>query len=146
MRGMSNVIRVARSKATRRRRGRSLTLLTLGALSLLGTSYIHWHLWDAEGYRHIPTIGWLFLLQWISGIIIALTLLVVRELWITLAAAGFVASTLVGFLLSVTNGLFGFQDSWLAPYAKSAFVLEVAALVILVLASITIYLDARTTE
>jgi type III secretory pathway component EscS len=68
----------------------------------------------------------------------------VRELWIALVATGFVASTLVGFLLSVTQGLFGFQDSWLAPYAKSAFVLEIAALVVLLLASIVIFLDGRT--
>jgi len=143
---MSNLLRLARSRATTRRRGRSLTLLVLGVLALLGTSYIHWHLWDGEGYRHIPTIGWLFLLQWITALVLAVALIVVRELWVALAGAGFVTSTLVGFLLSVTIGLFGFQDSWLAPYAKFAFVLEIVAIVILVLASITMYLDARATK
>ena len=144
MRSMSSFVSLLRRSVTTRRGARSLILLLLGALLLLGSSYIHFHLWDAEGYRHIPTIGWLFLLQWISGILIALALVGVRELWIALVATGFVASTLVGFLLSVTQGLFGFQDSWLAPYAKSAFVLEIAALVVLLLASIVIFLDGRT--
>jgi hypothetical protein len=120
--------------------------VTCDAILLVVTSYVHWHLWDAEGYRHIPTIGWLFLAQWISGLLLALTLVLVRQLWTAIVAAGFVASTIGGFLLSVTHGLFVFHDSWFAPYAKEAFVVELAALVSLVVTSVTIFRNARATR
>ena len=40
-------------------------------------------------------------------------------------------ATLAGFLISVVHGLFGFEETWLAPFAQQAFALEVAAVVVL---------------
>ena len=110
----------------------------LGAAGLLVTSYIHFHLWHDEGYRHIPTIGWLFLPQVISGVLIALLILAFRELWTAVIGAGFAASTLVGFLLSVTRGFLGFRDSWFAPFAKEAFGFEVGSILVFALAIVLI--------
>jgi hypothetical protein len=39
-------------------------------------------------------------------------------------------------LLSVTHGLFGFQETWLAPFAQQAFGIEVAAAVVLIAAAL----------
>ncbi len=143
---VTNLYSRLRQRASRKRRARALVSISAGALLLLATSYIHWHLWDSLGYRHVPTIGWLFLAQSISGLVLAFAIVFVRELWIVLIGTGFVASTLAGFLLSVSHGLFGFQDSWLAPYARTAFVVEIAAFITLGTGALLIYFDARATN
>ena len=103
-----------------------------GGLLLVWSAYIHFHLWgETGGYRSIATIGPLFLLQSIAGLVIGLGVIVVRRLWAALVGIGFALATLAGFLLSVDHGLFGFKDSWLAPFAQQAFGIEVAAVVVL---------------
>ncbi|HUC04194.1 MAG TPA: hypothetical protein VL961_02270 [Acidimicrobiales bacterium] len=105
----------------------------LGALLVVWSAYIHFHLWDSVGYRTIPTVGALFVVQSVVGLVLGLGVAVVRRAWLALSGAGFVAGTLGGFLLTVSlpKGLFGFKDSWSAPFARQAFGIEVAALVVL---------------
>jgi hypothetical protein len=105
-------------------------VLWAGAALTVVTAVIHFHLWS-DGYKTIPTIGPLFLLQAIVGVVLALGVAALRRFWTAVIAFGFVASTIGGFLLSVTIGLFGFKDSWSAPWAGGAFVVEIAALVLL---------------
>jgi hypothetical protein len=110
-------------------------VFAVGALLLVWSAVIHYHLWD-DGYRSIATIGPLFLLQSIAGVVIALGVAVVRRLWAALAGIGFALATLAGFLISVVHGLFGFEETWLAPFAQQAFALEVASVVVLGLAAV----------
>ncbi len=110
-------------------------VFAVGGLLLVWSAAIHYHLWD-DGYRSIATIGPLFLLQSIAGLVIGLVVVVVRRLWAALAGIGFALATLAGFLISVVHGLFGFEETWLAPFAQQAFALEVAAAVVLVLAAV----------
>ena len=49
-----------------------------GAALLIWSAVIHLHLWVAS-YRHIPTIGPLFLVQGIAGIVIAVAIVVLRR-------------------------------------------------------------------
>jgi hypothetical protein len=122
----------------RSRRVRDLVtdlVFAVGGALLVWSAAIHYHLWD-DGYRSIATIGPLFLLQFIAGLVIGVGVVVVRRLWAALLAIGFALSTLAGFLLSVTHGLFGFQETWLAPFAQQAFALEIAAVVVLGLAAV----------
>jgi hypothetical protein len=119
----------------------NLGVVAAGAL-VVGSGIVHLHLWST-GYRHIPTIGWLFILQGVTAIALGLTVAVVRRIWAMAATFLFVASTIGGFLLSVAVGLFGFRDSWSAPDAGLAFSLEVAALVILAAASAVILTRTR---
>ncbi len=107
----------------------------LGAALVLASAAVHLHLWST-GYRHIATIGPLFLLQGIAGIVLAFVLAVTRRVWSIVAAAGFLAGTVAGFLLSVNVGLFGFQDTWVAPTAKSAFAIEVAGFAVLAVGAV----------
>ncbi len=108
-----------------------------GGVLLLWSAYIHFHLWnEADGYRSIPTIGPLFLLQSIAGLVTGIGVVVVRRLWAALVGLGFALATLAGFLVTVTHGLFGFQDSWLVPFAKEAFTVEVIAAVCFIAAAI----------
>ncbi len=101
-----------------------------GAALMVWSAVIHLHLWST-GYRHIPTGGPLFLLQGITAVVLAVLVAAVRRVWAAAVASGFVVSTIAGFLLSVNVGLFGFQDTWAAPYATMAFGVELATLVVL---------------
>jgi hypothetical protein len=90
----------------------------IGALLVLWSAYIHFHLWnETGGYRHIPTIGPLFLAQSIGGLVVGIVVVAVRRVWAAVIGMGFAASTLIGFLLTVglTKGLFNFKESWAAP-------------------------------
>jgi hypothetical protein len=76
------------------------------------------------GYRSIPTIGPLFLLQGIAGALLGLVLLLWRRLLVVVAGTGFMVATISGLLISVKFGLFGFMDTLAAPYAGLSVVLE----------------------
>jgi hypothetical protein len=106
----------------------------VGGLLLVWSAFIHIRLWKSEGYRYIPTIGPLFILQSIVGMVIGVSVVAVRRVWAAVLGVGFAFSTMAGFFLSVEVGLFGFQDTWSAPFAQQAFYIEVAATVVLILA------------
>ena len=113
------------------RRARSWRLLLLrlaGAGLLFATGAIHLDLY-LTGYRTIPTIGWLFLLQVISAFALALGVLVGSRL---AAAAGalFLLSTLGGYLLTIWIGLFGFKEVRTTA-GIAAGVIEVAGFAVL---------------
>jgi len=108
----------------------------LGGALLVWSAFIHFHLWsETDGYRTIPTIGPLFLLQSITALIIGIGVVAIRRLWAAVIGMGFALTTIAGFLLSVAIGLFGFKDSWLAPYATQAFTIEILAVVVLLAAA-----------
>jgi hypothetical protein len=104
--------------------------LVVGAALLASSGVIHLRLW-ATGYRTIPTIGPLFLLQGIAGVVLAVVLLLWRRLVVVLAGAGFMVATTGGLLVSVKFGLFGFTNTLAAPYAGLSVVLESAGAVVL---------------
>jgi hypothetical protein len=116
--------------------------LVIGAALVAWTSAIHLHLWDT-GYRHIPTIGPLFLIQGIAGAVIAVVLVVSRRLFAVVAAAGFMIATIGGLLLSVNVGLFGFMDSLSAPFAGLTLIVESAGTLILAGAAIALLAGTR---
>jgi hypothetical protein len=116
----------------------------VGGLLLLWSSYIHFHLWQKVGYRYIPTIGPLFLVQSIGGVLLGILIIAIRRVWVAILGIGFGASTMAGFLISVEHGLFGFKDAWSAPFAHQAFAIEAAVIAVLVLASALCLVGAKT--
>jgi hypothetical protein len=65
------------------------TILCLtGGLLLIVSAIIHLHLWSI-GYRNIPTIGPLFLLQGVAGIMLAMAVVTTRRALVALAGALF---------------------------------------------------------
>jgi hypothetical protein len=106
-----------------------------GGLLVIWLSYIHFHLWQ-DGYRHIATIGPLFLVQSIGGLLIGLLVIAVHRVWTALLGIGFALATVAGFLISVEHGLFGFTDSWAAPFAGLAFTVEIVTAAALAVASV----------
>lgn len=89
-------------------RPRLLLRVTGGGL-LVATAAIHLDLY-LTGYRSIPTIGWLFLLQIIAAFGLGLAVLVSGSRLAAAAGAGFALATLGGYLLSMWIGLFGFKE------------------------------------
>ena len=109
-------------------------LFVLGAALVVWSGVIHLRLW-ASGYRDIPgATGPLFLMQGIVAIVLAALVIAFRRVWVGLAAAGFVLSTVAGFLISVNYGLFGFQDSFTVSDGELAFSVELAAAAVLLAA------------
>ena len=88
---------------------RQLYLRIVGAGLLLATGAVHLDLY-LTGYRTIPTIGWLFLLQLITAFALGLGLLASRSRLLAAAGAAFALATLGGYLLSLRVGLFGFRE------------------------------------
>src|SRR5580658_7201260 len=80
-----------------------------GAALLVASGAIHLDLY-LTGYRTIPTIGPLFLLQVIAAFVLAAAILVTGSWLAAAAGAGFAISTLGGYLLSLWVGLFGFTE------------------------------------
>jgi hypothetical protein len=113
-----------------------------GGILIIWLSYIHFHLWD-DGYRHIATIGPLFLLQSIAGLLVGLLVIVTRRVWTAVVGIGFALATMAGFLISVERGLFGFKDSWAAPFAGLAFTVEIVAALVLAVAAFVCFISSR---
>jgi predicted lipoprotein with Yx(FWY)xxD motif len=93
----------------------AVILRVAGSGLLIATAAIHLDLY-LTGYRTIPTIGWLFLLQVIVAFGLGLAVLVIpsrlaiASRLAAAAGAGFALATLGGYLLSVWTGLFGFKE------------------------------------
>jgi predicted lipoprotein with Yx(FWY)xxD motif len=110
-------------------------LRVAGGGLLIAVGAIHLDLY-LTGYRTIPTIGWLFLLQVIAAFGLGLAVLAIGGRFAIagrLAAASgavFALATLGGYLLSVWIGLFGFKEVRTTA-GIVAGVLEVAAFAVL---------------
>jgi predicted lipoprotein with Yx(FWY)xxD motif len=102
-----------------------------GAGLLIATGAIHLDLY-LTGYRTIPTIGWLFLLQVIAafGPVLAVGRPALTGRLAAAAGAGFALATLGGYLLTVWAGLFGFKEVRTTA-GIVAGVIEVAAFAVL---------------
>src|SRR6516164_6937550 len=88
--------------------------LRLAAIALLSVvAWIHLHLWQS-GYRHIPTVGPLFLAA-------------------VVAAAGVDAGILAALIGSINLGLFGFTESLNAPFVVESILIETLAALALAL-------------
>jgi hypothetical protein len=104
-------------------------VLRLACVALLvWVAAIHLHLWS-EGYRHIPTVGPLFLADGVGGLLLAAVLLVWPRPLAGLLGAGFLASALGGLIVSINFGLFGFRESLGASFVVETIILESVGIV-----------------
>lgn len=99
----------------------------IGAAAALVSAAVHLYLWF-DGVRDQGTVGALFLVNVVAGVVIA-GLLVGWRSWVPLfLLGGFGAVTLVCFLIAVTGSLFGIHTTW-SWYAWLAAASEVVAIV-----------------
>ena len=107
-----------------------LALRVTGGGLLIATGAIHLDLY-LTGYRSIPTIGVLFLLQVVAAFGLgAVVLATGSRLAAAAAGAVFAISTLGGYLLSLRFGLFGFREVR-TEAGVVAGLIEVAAIAVL---------------
>jgi hypothetical protein len=110
-----------------------LALRVIGA-GLVGTmGGIHAYLWT-QGYSDIPRIGPLFLLSAVLSFLSAIGIFFAPARHLTLAAvlgSLLAFGTLMALVVSITVGLFGFQDALSAPLATATAWVEGAAVVVL---------------
>jgi hypothetical protein len=104
-----------------------------GAGFLVWMGWIHLHLWS-NGYKHLPTIGPLFILNFAGAVVLAAAVLASPRRFLALpSAAGalMAAATLVSLAISINIGLFGFTDFLNAPFVHLSIWVESAAFVVL---------------
>ncbi len=109
-------------------------LQAAGALLLAVSGAVHLGLY-LTGYRSIPVIGWLFLVQVVVAFVLAVAVLVTHSWLAAAGSAGFALSTLGAYLLAVLTGLFGFREIRTRA-GIAAGLIEVAAFGVLALAAI----------
>jgi hypothetical protein len=133
-----NVAAIIRSPRTR------LGLRVLGAVLLLFVGADHYYEYSVDDYSVLPTIGALFLLNFISATAVGLILLSPLERLLhrfgrlvlqiaALSGFGIAATSLLALLVSEHTKLFGFMESNYRPAIIVAIVSEAAAAVILLL-------------
>jgi len=114
---------------------RELLLQVAGAALLAASASIHLALY-LTGYRSIPTIGWLFLVQFVVALTLAIGALVTHSRLAAAAGAAFALSTLGCYLIAVWIGLFGFKEVRTRA-GIAAGLIEVAAFATLAMAALS---------
>lgn len=110
--------------------------------------WIHLQLW-LDGYREVPVVGTLFLLNAIGAVILATALLAAPGRLLAAAAvvtALFTGGTLAGLVLSLTMGLFGVHESLQTPLVSATLVVESAGVLVLVITAILAMRDPDQTQ
>ncbi len=111
---------------------RDRALRSAAAALLIVISVVHLHLWLA-GYRHLSTIGPLFLVAVVSAALLAAAVVVRLNLGVAVATASFAAGTLAANILSLEspNGLFRFKEVGVSYSGGFAMASEVGVVVLL---------------
>ena len=117
-------------------------VLIAAAGTVAVSAAVHLHLWSS-GYRNLPTVGALFLLQAVAGFFLSAVLILTRRVWAAVLSFGLICATIAGFFMALYVGLFGFRDSWSAPFAGMAFVSEVVSGVLLLVGSTLCVIRSR---
>lgn len=100
----------------------------LAVVAVLVSAAVHLYLWF-DGVRDQGTVGQLFVVNVVAGVVIAGMLLWWRDHWLpAFLTVGFGASTLGAFIISTTVGLFGIEAGW-SWYAWLAAITEVVAII-----------------
>jgi hypothetical protein len=115
---------------TRQRYGVAILVLCVVQAALLVTSgAIHLHLAETA-YKHVKTLGPLFIVQFASCLVVALALLVTRHILVAVASVLLPAGTIVGFVLARTVGIFNFKLPYSTTLANQVLFVEIAAVVL----------------
>lgn len=119
-----------------------LALCIIDAGLLITSGLIHLHFWNIA-YRHVPTLGPLFLVQVVATLLIAVALVATRRLIVVAAAFLLMGGTIVGFILVRTVGLFNFKLGFTSGLAATVLVVEAVAMVMTAITAWVITRGAR---
>ncbi|MCU7724949.1 hypothetical protein ODJ79_14575 [Actinoplanes sp. KI2] len=93
-----------------------IRLVVVATVAVSG--YVHAELY-VDGYRFVPHVGPMFLLQAAVSFALATLLLLGGPLLVQLAAAGTALGALGGFVLSRTVGIWGFTERGFQPHPQA---------------------------
>jgi hypothetical protein len=110
--------------------GGSWIAVFVAALLMVASAAIHIHLWDIA-YRHVATLGPLFMVQADVALFGAVALVVLRWVAVAIGCAALMLGTVVGFVLADTVGIFGFKLPVVTRWAYGSLVVEVLSAVLL---------------
>jgi hypothetical protein len=119
----------------------ALGAVVAAAILMICSGLIHIHLWDIA-YRHVATLGPLFLVQAIAALVLAVVVLVARVVVVALACIVLMLGTVVGFILADTVGIFGFTLPAVTGWAYEALICELSSALLL---SVLVIRSARAT-
>jgi hypothetical protein len=101
-----------------------MTARIIAAIAVLVSAYVHLYEW-LNGMRHVHVIGPLFVVNIVSGVVIAVLLVTWKHWFAPFLAFGFGATTLAGFAIATTSaGLFGDHEKWQGSYIWVAAIAE----------------------
>jgi hypothetical protein len=106
----------------------------VGALALFGVGLVHLEQYTVCHYAAIPTIGTLFVLNFVSATVIACGLAAPGAHAagaLRLSGIGVAVGSLAGLYLSEHGGLFGFSESGYRPAIVISIVLELLTVIAL---------------
>jgi hypothetical protein len=106
-----------------------------GAALVAASGLIHLFLW-ADGYRNVTTIGPLFLVQAITGCVLAVSLVAYPRVLAAGLGVAYLLASIAALILSATRGLLGFRDTLNAPWAGTSLVVEAIGALLLVVGGI----------
>ncbi len=114
------------------RRGDPVALgaVLAAAILMICSGLIHIHLWDIA-YRHVATLGPLFMVQAVAALVLAVVLVVTRVVVVALGCVALMLGTTVGFILADTVGIFGFTLPVVTGWAYESLVAELLSSLVL---------------
>jgi hypothetical protein len=114
----------------------------VAAVLMVTSAAIHIHLWQIA-YRHVATLGPLFLVQAVAALVGAVVLAVLRWNVVAIGCIALMLGTVVGFLLADTVGIFGFKLPVVTAWAYESLVAEVLSAAVLLVLVIRSWLQDR---
>jgi hypothetical protein len=116
--------------ALSQRTGDIVVVLFASALMVV-SAFVHLHLWDIA-YRHVATLGPLFLVQAVAALVAAVVLGATRLVVVMLGSVLLMLGTVGGFVLADTVGLFGFKLPEVTGWAYLAMGTELVSSAVLI--------------
>jgi hypothetical protein len=113
-------------------------LCAVDAALMVTSGFIHLHL-QQTAYQRVKTLGPLFIVQFVSCLVVAAALLVTRHILVALAGVALMAGTIIGFILARTVGIFNFKLPYSTTLANQVLVVEAAAVVVGLLTALVMW-------
>ena len=117
------------------RRVGDVVAVVVAALLMVTSGAVHIHLWDIA-YRHVATLGPLFLVQAVAALVGAVVLVAARRLFVVAGSVALMVGTIIGFILADTVGLFGFTLPEVTGWAYLALVSEALSAAVLTVVAV----------
>jgi hypothetical protein len=107
-----------------------VVVVLFAAVLMIVSGIVHIHLWDIA-YRHVATLGPLFLVQAVAALVGAVVLAATRVVFVLLGSALLMVGTIVGFVLAATVGIFNFTLPVVTGWAYLALSTEAVSAIAL---------------